>query len=959
MRLPKTSQVIDKKGKITSLHVATFNVRTLSDDVHLQSLEIELSRIKWDIVGISEMRRPGEKILELNSKHILYNKGNNKKQGGVGFLINKRLSSNIEKFNATSDRVISVTLNISKRYNLKVIQVYAPTSLSCEEELEQFYEDLYSEFNNNKAHFNIIMGDFNAKIGRGEEECLGPFSYGNRNDRGDDLINFATANNFKIMNTFFKKKINRRWTWRSPNFETFNEIDYILSDQLCNVKDVQILNRVDIGSDHRMVRARITIDTKRERRKLFYSKPKPIRIAEESVNDFQVELRHRYDTLKENSIVNNYNQVNDINNNITIPLVQAAENWKETTKPTAKFTTSTLELMKKRRNLQTPATDREKIEAAELNKTIRKAQREDLRKRRTKIVEQFISQGRGFKTAKRKLNNAKSQFTEILEEDGSITTNRNRIVERAREFYEKLYSSDKMNSTKPEGQQQFHDFPKIESWEIQLAIKQSKKGKAPGPDNINIDLIEAAGEIICEKIAHLFNECLKQSKVPDDWNEAIIILLHKKGDARDIANFRPISLLNNIYKLFTKVITNRIGKTLDENQPREQAGFRKGFSTMDHLHTTNQLIEKCTEYKIPLVASLIDYSKAFDSVEIPEVIEALKEQGIEEVYISVIEHIYSYAQSYIRMHEDSRFFKHRRGVRQGDTSSPKLFTACLERALKKLKWENKGINIDGEHLSHLRFADDIIIFANNMQDLQQMINEINTVSQEVGLSINLKKTKIMKNKYVTDDNQAITINNIEIEKVDHYVYLGQLISMESASKEQEIKRRITMGWQAFGRASEIFKNKNMPLILKRKAYDQCILPTVTYGAETWNLTKALTLKLRTMQRAHERIMLGITWQDRKTAKWIREQTKVRDIVEVINNLKWNWAGHISRRNDNRWTTRITNWTPRGHTRNRGRQKTRWRDDLDKFQNHWHRTAQDRTSWRNMGKAYTQQRVQNG
>ena len=86
----------------------------------------------------------------------------------------------------------------------------------------------------------------------------------------------------------------------------------------------------------------------------------------------------------------------------------------------------------------------------------------------------------------------------------------------------------------------------------------------------------------------------------------------------------------------------------------------------------------------------------------------------------------------------------------------------------------------------------------------------------------------------------ITIDNNIIEEVDHYIYLGQCITMDTTSKEQEIKRRKTFGWQAFGRASVIFKNKAIPLVLERQVYDQCILPVVTYGAETWNLAKKQT-----------------------------------------------------------------------------------------------------------------------
>ena len=95
----------------------------------------------------------------------------------------------------------------------------------------------------------------------------------------------------------------------------------------------------------------------------------------------------------------------------------------------------------------------------------------------------------------------------------------------------------------------------------------------------------------------------------------------------------------------------------------------------------------------------------------------------------------------------------------------------------------------------------------------------------------------------------------------------------------------------------IFRNKDIPTILEQQVYNQCILPTVIYGSETCNLTKKQTLKLRTLQRAHERIMINITWRDRKTAQWIREKNKVRDIMETISKLKWNRAGHGARRTD--------------------------------------------------------------
>ena len=70
-----------------------------------------------------------------------------------------------------------------------------------------------------------------------------------------------------------------------------------------------------------------------------------------------------------------------------------------------------------------------------------------------------------------------------------------------------------------------------------------------------------------------------------------------------------------MYKLFTKIITTRLEKKLDENQPREQAGFWSKYSTTDHIHAINQLKEKCREYNIPLCVAFVDYEKAFDSVQ--------------------------------------------------------------------------------------------------------------------------------------------------------------------------------------------------------------------------------------------------------------------------------------------------------------------------------------------------------
>ena len=115
------------------------------------------------------------------------------------------------------------------------------------------------------------MFTLNAKVGgqtNTSERATGCFGLGQRNERGDTLVEWSASKNFKIVNTQFQNKALRRWKWRSPVGKTKNEIDLIMTDKPSMVTDVTVINRINIGSDHRMVMGSITLNTRAERRKL-------------------------------------------------------------------------------------------------------------------------------------------------------------------------------------------------------------------------------------------------------------------------------------------------------------------------------------------------------------------------------------------------------------------------------------------------------------------------------------------------------------------------------------------------------------------------------------------------------------------------------------------------------------------------------------------------------------------
>lgn len=940
-----------KKKKITKLKIATYNVLTLLNDERIHELEQEIkdNKLVWDVIGLGEVRRKDESFTTLQSGHMLYHSQAKNGQAGVGFLVNNKWKDRIVRVKSIGYRVAELVLNINTRYQLKIVQVYAPTSTHSEEEIDKFYNDLENILET-KSHYTIVMGDFNAKVGKRtntSETMTGIFGLGNRNERGDTLVEWATLEKYKIMNTMFQKKEKRRWTWKSPNGTTKNEIDYILTNKPDIITDVTVINRVNIGSDHRMVMSSVRLDTKQERRKLVNKKQTKVDTTQILLRrqEFQIELKNRFKALQVTDDL-------DSENEKLSEIIQqsATEVAKETIKPEkSRLSSPTRALMKKRRQMSNKTVNtRMRVEYAEICKTIKKKTREDIRKHNLEAITRTIENRNSLKKLRKMQTLGQARVITLLDKHGREIQDQDKIMTRIEEFYTELYDSNQTTNlcTDPA------EVPEITPWEVEAALKKMKNGKAAGNDYISIETLKAGGKIITKALAELFTKCMTKRRIPDVWKNARMILIFKKGNKKDIKNYRPISLLSNIYKTFTKIITIRLETKLDENQPREQAGFRSRYSTMDHIHVINQLKEKCREYNIPLCVAFVDYEKAFDSIHTSSILSCLQDQGIDDAYIELLKDIYTNCTARIYMHKKTETIKINRGVRQGDTISPKLFTATLESIFRKLNWETKGLKIDGEYLNHLRFADDIVICAETPQQLQTMLQELTDESKQKGLKINISKTKVM----LKQDTHPIYVNGIEIENVEYYIYLGQRYSFTDKNHDKEIQRRIISGWAAYAKHRDIFKS-NLAICLKRQVLNACVLPAMTYGAETWSLTAQARSKLAAAQTKMERSMLNITYRDRKTNDWVREKTKVTDVITTVRRLKWTWAGHISRIQDNRWTSRITSWRPYDGKRSRGRPAKRWRDDLDDFWRSaiWRREAQDRLTWKKHAEAFAQQR----
>ena len=189
-----TTGTAEKMKVITEqVKIGTWNVQTLWSTGKLELLQKEMEVYNCDILGLAEMRWTGSG--EMNGGEVIWSGEEKIHTRAVSFLLNKRARNALLSYNAVNARIIAARFR-GAPLNLAVVQVYAPTADSSDEEIERFYKDLEKVHNElpNKG-IKVIVGDWNAKVGTnnsGWETVMGRYGYGDQNDRGERLLEFAT-----------------------------------------------------------------------------------------------------------------------------------------------------------------------------------------------------------------------------------------------------------------------------------------------------------------------------------------------------------------------------------------------------------------------------------------------------------------------------------------------------------------------------------------------------------------------------------------------------------------------------------------------------------------------------------------------------------------------------------------------------------------------------------------------
>uniref|UniRef100_A0A8D8UV16 Craniofacial development protein 2 n=2 Tax=Cacopsylla melanoneura TaxID=428564 RepID=A0A8D8UV16_9HEMI len=891
-----------------NIRIGTWNVNSMFEEGKAHNVALEMTRLKIKIMGISETRWIGSGQSTVQNKTIYFS-GNvdSKHLHGVAIMIDETEKHTVKNFVPLSPRVMLLQLE-AYCGTLNLIQVYAPTADKDEEEVEQFYKEIETVLKLAKNQdVTIVMGDLNAKIGQGEQdEWVGKHGLGERNERGDRLHQFCQENSMVISNTLFEHHKRHLYTWKSPQDRpdhiVRNQIDYFMIKQRYknSVKNAKTYPGADVGSDHSLLVAEIKVRLKNIKRHARKARIDTNQLRNvNTMGDVYQEVNENLKNLKAKGDTSVEKDPEDIWMSIKSAVIEPCRKYLKPEKRQERqdwMNDEILKLMEERRTAKT----KDQHMYRELKKRIRyqcRQAKEIWLKDKCREIEE-LQQRHDLHNLHKKIKeftgtNRKQRSYILTDNDGNIILDIESQI-RQWEGYIKTLFEDQREQIEIETVEETG--PTILKEEVKRAIESTKSGKALGPDEVPVDVLKLIEAQHLDAITALFNRIYTTGNIPREWLESTFVTLPKKPNAKKCDEYRTISLMSHTLKVFLKVIHRRIFQKLEDDISDTQFGFRNGYSTRDALFAYNVLVQRCLDINQNVYACFIDYNKAFDKVKHNQLIEVLKCKNLDSRDIRIIVNLYFNQIATVRVQETiTDPIEIKRGVRQGCVLSPLLFNIYSEEIFARaLKHDSGGIRVNGTAVNNLRYADDTILIAENMQDLQTMLDNVVTASQHFGLTLNTKKTKYM---IITKSNippENLYVDGEQLERVNKYTYLGTNVTC-TADYCSEIKIRIEKARAAFVKIKKMLCSRDLSLDLRVRMLKCYVFSVLYYGVETWTLNKECEKRLEAFEMWTYRRMQRISWTDHITnVEVLRRMNKEKEVQKEVKRRKLVYLGHIMR-----------------------------------------------------------------
>ena len=394
----------------------------------------------------------------------------------------------------------------------------------------------------------------------------------------------------------------------------------------------------------------------------------------------------------------------------------------------------------------------------------------------------------------------------------------------------------------------------ITETEVNIVICILNVNKSTGHDGVSLKMLKLAGLAIIPSLTRLFNKCLCNNKFPNEWKMANVIPLHKKDSKDKCTNYRPVSILPIIGKIFEKIIFKNVYNFFHDNQSLtcHQSGFRPNDSTINQLaylyHTFSQALDRKKDIRIVFC----DISKAFDRVWHDGLIYKLREIGITGNLLALFtDYLHNRQQRVVIKGQFSSWGHIKAGVPQGSVLGPLLFLVYINDLTKMITCDVK------------LFADDTVLYTlvDNQVTSANLLNfnlqQVKRWADDWLVSFNTEKTKLMNISFKRNINfemHPVIFDDKPLQSVTTHKHLGLILS-DNLKWTTHIDSII----QSVAKFADVMTKLKYKLDRKtlENIYISYVRPKLEYASVIWDdCSEHCATKLENIQLLFGRIITG-------------------------------------------------------------------------------------------------------
>lgn len=937
-----------RKAKSVDLRIGTLNVGTMTGKG--REMVDMMERRKVDILCVQETRWKGSKARTIGSGFKLFYHGVDRKRNGVGVILKEEFVKNVVEVKRVSDRLMSLKLEMEGQM-VNVVSGYAP-QVGCElGEKERFWSELDEVIVSIPRGEKVVIGaDFNGHVGegnKGDEEVLGRFGVRERNNEGQMVVDFAKRMEMAVVNTYFQKREEHRVTYKSGGRST--QVDYILCrrSDLKEISDCKVVVGESVARQHRMVVCRMKLLVRKNKRSKVERKTKWWKLKKEECCElFRQELKQALGGQLVFS--DDWQTTAEVIRETGRKVLGVSHGRRKEDKETWWWNEEVQDSIKRKR-LAKKKWDMERTEESRQNyQDLRHRVKREVAKAKQKAYDGLYTrldtrEGEKdlYRLARQRDRDGRDvqQIRVIKDEDGKVLTSEDSVQRRWKEYFQVLMNEENEREKRVEKVNSVEQVvQKISTYEVRMALKRMKVGKAVGPDEIPVEVWKCLGEAAVEFLTRLFNRILVSEKMPEEWRSSVLVPIFKnKGDVQSCNNYRGIKLMSHTMKVWERVVEARLRRTVDICE--QQYGFMPRKSTTDAIFALRMLMEKYRDGCRELHCVFVDLEKAYDRVPRGELWYCMRKTGIAEKYVRVVQDMYRGSRTVVRCAVgQTEEFKVEVGLHQGSALSPFLFAVVMDRLTDEVRQESPWT---------MMFADDIVICSESKEQVEENLERWRFALERRGMRVSRSKTEYMVLNE-REGNGTVRLQGEEVKRVQSFKYLGSTVQSDGECVK-EVKKRVQAGWNGWRNVSGVMCDRRISAKIKGKVYKTVVRPAMMYGLETVALKKRQVAELEVAELKMLRFSLGVTRLDRIRNEFIRGTAHVGCFGKKVREARLRWFGHVQRRDSEYIGRKMLKMELPGR-RHRGRPKRRYMDAIKedmKLVGGSEKDIEDRVRWRQM------------